>query len=73
MVAADGVGVTHIAPGAVDTPGRRSDPNPDAPGRWPDDDAMSPDQLAETVLWTMTQPRRVDVNTVVVRPLGQER
>jgi NADP-dependent 3-hydroxy acid dehydrogenase YdfG len=72
MLADEEIGVTHIAPGAVSTPGRRSDPNPDRPGRWPDDRAMSPDELADIVLWTLTQPRRVNINTVAVRPLGQK-
>jgi NADP-dependent 3-hydroxy acid dehydrogenase YdfG len=72
MLADEEIGVTHIAPGAVSTPGRRSDPNPDRPGRWPDDRAMSPDELAEVVQWTLTQPHRVNINAVAVRPLGQK-
>jgi NADP-dependent 3-hydroxy acid dehydrogenase YdfG len=72
MLADEEIGVTHIAPGAVSTPGRRSDPNPDRPGRWPDDRAMSPDELAEVVQWALTQPHRVNINTVAVRPLGQK-
>jgi NADP-dependent 3-hydroxy acid dehydrogenase YdfG len=71
LVTADGVGVTLIAPGAVDTPGRRTDPKQDTPGYFPNDQALSADQIAEAVAWAIGQPSRVDVNTVVVRPRGQ--
>jgi NADP-dependent 3-hydroxy acid dehydrogenase YdfG len=71
LVTDDGVGVTLIAPGAVDTPGRRTDPKADAPGHFPNDRALSADQIAEAVAWAIRQPNRVDVNTVVVRPRGQ--
>jgi NADP-dependent 3-hydroxy acid dehydrogenase YdfG len=70
MVTGDGVGVTLVAPGAVDTPGRRTAPK-DSPGHFPDDLAMSADQVAEAIAWAIEQPSRVDVNTVIVRPRGQ--
>ncbi|WP_432133891.1 MULTISPECIES: SDR family oxidoreductase [unclassified Streptomyces] len=60
-----GVGVTLIAPGRVETPfwdGRGSLP----PGR-----LLTADQIADSVVWAVRQPDGVDVNTVVVRPLGQ--
>jgi NADP-dependent 3-hydroxy acid dehydrogenase YdfG len=70
MVTGDGVGVTLIAPGAVDTPGRRTAPT-NSPGHFPDDLAMSADQIADAIAWAIGQPSRVDVNTVIVRPRGQ--
>ncbi|QHA07785.1 SDR family NAD(P)-dependent oxidoreductase [Streptomyces broussonetiae] len=60
-----GIGVTLVAPGRVETPfwdGNGSLP----PGR-----LLSADQMADSVLWAIRQPAGVDVNTVVVRPLGQ--
>ncbi|WP_369393113.1 SDR family oxidoreductase [Streptomyces sp. CG1] len=60
-----GIGVTLVAPGRVETPfwdGRGSLP----PGR-----LLTADQIADSVVWAIRQPSGVDVNTVVVRPLGQ--
>ncbi|MGA5116586.1 SDR family oxidoreductase [Streptomyces pseudogriseolus] len=60
-----GVGVTLIAPGRVETP------------FWDGGDGLPPgqlltaDQIAGSVVWALGQPEGVDVNTVVVRPLGQ--
>lgn len=71
LVTGDGVGVTLIAPGAVDTPGRRTDPRQGTPGYFPNEQALSVDQIADAVAWAIGQPRRVDVNTIVVRPRGQ--
>ncbi|MET9988154.1 SDR family oxidoreductase [Streptomyces mutabilis] len=60
-----GVGVTLIAPGRVETPFW------DAHGSLPDGELLTADQIADSIVWAMTQPAGVDVNTVVVRPLGQ--
>ncbi|MFF8726430.1 SDR family oxidoreductase [Streptomyces sp. NPDC015171] len=60
-----GIGVTLIAPGRVETPfwgGTDSLP----PGR-----LLTADQIADSVVWAIRQPAGVDINTVVVRPLGQ--
>ncbi|MGW2641587.1 SDR family oxidoreductase [Streptomyces sp. NPDC001348] len=60
-----GVGVTLIAPGRVETPfwdGNGSLP----PGR-----LLTADQIADSVVWAIRRPAGVDVNTVVVRPMGQ--
>ncbi|MFI8211094.1 SDR family oxidoreductase [Streptomyces werraensis] len=60
-----GIGVTLIAPGRVETP------------FWAEQDVTSlgrmltADQIAGSVVWALGQPEGVDVNTVVVRPLGQ--
>ncbi|MFD5001902.1 SDR family oxidoreductase [Streptomyces mutabilis] len=60
-----GVGVTLIAPGRVETPFW------DAHGSLPGGELLTADQIADSIVWAMTQPAGVDVNTVVVRPLGQ--
>jgi NADP-dependent 3-hydroxy acid dehydrogenase YdfG len=65
MVTADGVGVTLIAPGRVETPFW------DGLGRLPDGRLLTAGQVADAIVWAINQPAGVDVNTVVVRPLGQ--
>lgn len=64
-ITADGVGLTLIAPGRVETPFW------DSLGQLPDGHLLTPDQIAGTIVWAITQPPGVDVNTVVVRPIGQ--
>ncbi|MFJ8629820.1 SDR family oxidoreductase [Streptomyces sp. NPDC093568] len=60
-----GIGVTHIAPGRVETPFW------DSYGSLPPGHLLTADQIADSVVWAIRQPDGVDVNTVVVRPLGQ--
>ncbi|MCL8015493.1 SDR family oxidoreductase [Streptomyces sp. AS02] len=60
-----GVGVTLIAPGRVETPFW------DAYGSLPPGHLLTADQIADSVVWAVRQPEGVDVNTVVVRPIGQ--
>jgi NADP-dependent 3-hydroxy acid dehydrogenase YdfG len=60
-----GIGVTHIAPGRVETPFW------DSYGSLPPGQLLTADQIADSVVWAIRQPEGVDVNTVVVRPLGQ--
>ncbi|AZM58965.1 MULTISPECIES: SDR family oxidoreductase [unclassified Streptomyces] len=60
-----GVGVTLIAPGRVETPFW------DAVGSLPPGRLLTADRIADSVVWALEQPEGVDVNTVVVRPLGQ--
>ncbi|MZE73899.1 SDR family oxidoreductase [Streptomyces sp. SID5789] len=60
-----GVGVTLIAPGRVETPFW------EATGGLPPGELLTADQIADSIVWATTQPAGVDVNTVVVRPLGQ--
>lgn len=59
-----GVRVTLIQPGLVDAgetaPDRATDP------------ALSPDDVARTVLFALEQPDTVDINEIVVRPTGQQ-
>jgi NADP-dependent 3-hydroxy acid dehydrogenase YdfG len=60
-----GVGVTLVAPGRVETPFW------DSYGSLPPGHLLTADQIADSVVWAVRQPDGVDVNTVVVRPLGQ--
>ncbi|MER5916476.1 SDR family oxidoreductase [Streptomyces sp. NPDC001982] len=60
-----GVGVTLVAPGRVETPFW------DTYGSLPPGHLLTADQIADSVVWAIRQPAGVDVNTVVVRPLGQ--
>ncbi|ELP62927.1 SDR family oxidoreductase [Streptomyces turgidiscabies] len=60
-----GVGVTLVAPGRVETPFW------DSYGSLPPGHLLTADQLADSIVWAIQQPEGVDVNTVVVRPIGQ--
>ncbi|MFF3935938.1 SDR family oxidoreductase [Streptomyces phaeofaciens] len=60
-----GVGVTLIAPGRVETPFW------DSYGSLPPGRLLTADQIADSVVWAIGQPEGVDINTVVVRPVGQ--
>ena len=66
QVTSQGVGVTLISPGAVLTPFWDGDPD-----GVPQRDFLTADQLAASVVWAITQPAGVDVNTMIVRPVGQ--
>ncbi|GLW10017.1 oxidoreductase [Microtetraspora sp. NBRC 13810] len=65
LVTGDGVGVTLIAPGRVETPFWDGIGGPPAGG------LLTADQVAESIVWAINQPAGVDVNTVVLRPIGQ--
>ncbi|MGK5627451.1 SDR family oxidoreductase [Streptomyces sp. URMC 123] len=65
MVTGDGVGVTLVASGRVETAFW------DAAGGAPEDLNLTADQIADSVVWAIRQPTEVDVNTVVIRPVGQ--
>jgi NADP-dependent 3-hydroxy acid dehydrogenase YdfG len=67
LVTGDGVGVTLVAPGRVDTPFWAGHPAHHAP----DGPVLTPDRIAETIAWAVGQPAGVDVNTLVIRPVGQ--
>ncbi|MEY9949024.1 NADP-dependent 3-hydroxy acid dehydrogenase YdfG [Kitasatospora sp. GAS1066B] len=68
MVTDSGVGVTLIAPGRVETAfwDQRE-------GGTPATSLLTEDQVASSIVWALGQPQGVDVNTVIVRPIGQER
>jgi NADP-dependent 3-hydroxy acid dehydrogenase YdfG len=57
-----GVRVTLIEPGSVDTP---FFDNPPA-------GALEPDDIARAIIYAVSQPPRVDVNELLVRPTEQE-
>ena len=63
----EGIGVTLTAPGRVGTPFW------DNHGGVPDGHDLTATQLADSIVWTLGQPTGVDVNTVVVRPIGAAR
>jgi NADP-dependent 3-hydroxy acid dehydrogenase YdfG len=68
MVTGDGIGVTLIAPGRVDTPfwlGQGRSRTPEGP-------VLQPSTVADAIRWVLSQPDGVDVNSLVVRPTGQE-
>ncbi|SER26563.1 SDR family oxidoreductase [Actinokineospora terrae] len=65
MLIDDGIGVTLVSPGAT-----RTDFFDKAPGGVPDRDFLSAEKLGETIVWALTQPEGVDVNTIIIRPTG---
>ena len=66
QVTADGVGVTLVAPGRVETDfwSGRGGGSPQGP-------MMTAENIADAVVWALRQPAGVDVNTLVIRPVGQ--
>ncbi|GAA2073597.1 SDR family oxidoreductase [Streptomyces albiaxialis] len=65
MVTDEGVGVTLVAPGRVETPFWENS------GRVPEGNVLSAEQIADALVWSLSQPPNVDVNTLTVRPVGQ--
>lgn len=59
-----GVRVTLIEPGVVDTPFWGTVPKPGTP-------ELSAADIARSVLFAMDQPPHVDINTMLIRPVGQ--
>jgi NADP-dependent 3-hydroxy acid dehydrogenase YdfG len=66
MVTGDGVGVTLVAPGRVETPFWDT-----RDGGLPGGSLLTADQVADAIVWATSQPGGVDVNTVTIRPTGQ--
>lgn len=62
MVTGDGVGVTLVNPGATETNFF------DAGGGAPDRAMLTSEQVAASIVWAITQPPGVDVNTMTIRP-----
>lgn len=56
-----GVRVTVIEPGMVDTPFFED----------PVSDALEPDDVARTIMFAVSQPARVDIDEILVRPTAQ--
>lgn len=65
MVTGDGIGVTLIAPGRVETPFW------EGTGGLPEGNLLTADQVADSVVWAIGQPSGVDINNVIIRPVGQ--
>ncbi|MEV4604242.1 SDR family oxidoreductase [Amycolatopsis sp. NPDC049253] len=65
QVTSDGVGVTLVSPGRTETPFW------DEFGGLPDGLLLSADQVADSIVFALGQPSGVDVNTIIVRPIGQ--
>jgi NADP-dependent 3-hydroxy acid dehydrogenase YdfG len=57
-----GVRTTLIEPGGVDTPFFDS----------PAEGRLKPDDIARAVMFAVSQPRHVDVNSILVRPTTQD-
>ncbi|MFD7066764.1 SDR family oxidoreductase [Streptomyces sp. NPDC059913] len=60
-----GVGVTLVAPGGMDTTFW------DNLGGRPERPMLTAEQVAESIVWAVGQPPGTDVNTLVIRPIGQ--
>ena len=67
LVTGDGIGVTLIAPGRVDTP-FWSERAASAAANGP---SLTAEHIADTIAWALDQPAGVDINTVLLRPIGQ--
>jgi NADP-dependent 3-hydroxy acid dehydrogenase YdfG len=57
-----GVRVTLIEPGMVDTPFFDNKPS----------NALQAEDIAEAVMYAVSQPKHVDVNEILIRPVAQE-
>jgi NADP-dependent 3-hydroxy acid dehydrogenase YdfG len=66
LVGKDGVGVTVVAPGVVDTP--FWDERGGTPEAAP---AMTAEHIADTIVFAVNQPAGVDINHITLRPTGQ--
>ncbi|MGW7264458.1 SDR family oxidoreductase [Streptomyces sp. NPDC054842] len=66
LIAKDGVGVTLVAPGVVDT--AFWDERGGVPAAAP---AMSAEQIADVILFAVDQPAGMEINHVTLRPTGQ--
>ncbi|WP_327709231.1 SDR family oxidoreductase [Streptomyces sp. NBC_00464] len=64
-VTGDGIGVTLIAPGKVDTPFW------DSRGGTPPGPAMTAENIADSILFALDQPEGMDINHIQMRPIGQ--
>ena len=66
----DGIRVTLIEPGAVDTPLQRK-PQGKKDRKKRDMEMIEPDDIAECIRFALSQPKRVDIVSMQVRPLKQ--
>lgn len=74
-VAEEGIHVATIEPGAVDTELLEHIPDDElrsnVKGYVGSMDALAPEDIARTITFVVTQPPRVDINEVLIRPLDQ--
>ncbi|MEH1128902.1 SDR family oxidoreductase [Micromonospora sp. CPCC 206061] len=69
QVTGDGVGVTLVSPGATETGFFDAAGGlMERPGGY-----LPADQVAAAIVWAITQPPGVDVNTLTIRPVGSPR
>jgi NADP-dependent 3-hydroxy acid dehydrogenase YdfG len=66
----DGIRVTLMEPGAVDTPMQRKSAA-DKARRVQAMEMIQPEDIAECIVFTLSQPKRVDIVRMQVRPLKQ--
>jgi NADP-dependent 3-hydroxy acid dehydrogenase YdfG len=75
LSAAHGVRVTDVEPGVVDTELTDHIPDPETRDafrkRWSDLRMLTSDDIAQTVLFAVTAPDRMNVNEILVRPTDQ--
>jgi NADP-dependent 3-hydroxy acid dehydrogenase YdfG len=43
----------------------------DGLGSLPDGRLLTADELAASIVWAINQPSGVDINTMIIRPVGQ--
>jgi len=74
-VAEEGIHVATIEPGAVDTELLEHIPDEELQSNVQDlvgsMEALAPEDIARTITFVVTQPPRVDINEVLIRPLDQ--
>ncbi|WP_160134526.1 SDR family oxidoreductase [Halococcus salsus] len=74
-IAEEGIHVATIEPGAVDTELLDHIPDDEVQAGVKDYvgsmDALAPEDIARTITFVVTQPERVDINEVLIRPLDQ--
>ena len=72
----DKIRVTDIEPGVVATELADHMTDPDSAMRfkntWADKTRLEPDDIANAILFAVTQPERVNVNEILIRPTDQE-
>ncbi|MDQ3441863.1 MAG: SDR family oxidoreductase [Planctomycetota bacterium] len=66
----EGIRVTLIEPGAVDTP-LQAKPQAKKDRKKRDMEMLEPDDIAECIRFALSQPKRVDIVSMQVRPLKQ--
>jgi NADP-dependent 3-hydroxy acid dehydrogenase YdfG len=75
LSAEDGIRITDIQPGVVDTELMDHIPNDEIQGRfaevWRQRRALRPGDVAQAVLFAVTAPTRVNVNEILIRPTDQ--